>query len=74
MSRLPLQGLIRLTHRLVVADGVNLGAEHDGGEGEEEESLQTQENEEHDSHRRGEITTLCNIHHHTQVTSFAPSG
>lgn len=47
-----------LDFRLVVADGVDLGAEHDSGEGEEEESLQTQENKEHDSYWRGEVTTL----------------
>lgn len=50
---------------------MNLGAEHHGGEGEEQEGLQTQENEEHDSHRRGEITTLCNVHNYTGITSSA---
>lgn len=30
-------------HRLVVADGVKLSAEHDGGEGEEEERLHAEE-------------------------------
>lgn len=53
---------------------MNLGAEHDGGEGEEEESLQTQENEEHDSHRRGEITTLWNIHSCTPSSSSSTSA
>lgn len=64
-------GLVCPTHRLVVADGVDLGAEHDSGEGEEEESLQTQENKEHDSYWRGEVTTLCNIHNYTEIPSFA---
>lgn len=64
------EGLFSLTHRLVVADGVNLGAEHDSGEGEEQDSLQAKENEEHYSHGRGEITTLCNIHNYTRISSF----
>lgn len=64
------EGLFWLTHCLVVADGVNLGAEHDSSEGEKQDSLQAQENEEHDSHGRGEITTLCNIQNYTQIWSF----
>lgn len=48
-----------LDFRLIIANGVNLCAEHDGGEGEEEDSLQAEENEEHDGHRRGEITALA---------------
>ena len=47
-----------VTHRLVVADGVELGAEHDGGEGEEEDSFQTEEDEQQHRHARGEVTAL----------------
>ena len=47
------------THRLIVADGVELSAEHDGGEGEEEDSFQTEEDEQQNRHARGEVTALC---------------
>ena len=45
-------------HRLVVADGVELSAEHDGGEGEEEDRFQTEEDEQQHWHARGEVTAL----------------
>lgn len=34
------------THSLIVADGVNLGTKHDGGEDEKEESLETQQDQQ----------------------------
>lgn len=49
---------MRATYRLIVTDGVDLGAEHDGGEGEEEQRFQTEKDHEHDRHRRGEVTAL----------------
>lgn len=45
-------------HRLVVADGVELSAEHNGCEGEEEEGLHAEEDHQHHRHGRGEITAL----------------
>ena len=39
-------------YRLIVADGVDLSAEHDGREGEEEEALQTEEDHQQHRHRR----------------------
>lgn len=52
-------GRLAVTHRFIVADGVDLSAKHDGSEGEEEERLQAKEDHEHDGHRRGEVTALC---------------
>ena len=45
-------------YRLIVADGVDLSAEHDGREGEEEEALQTEEDHQQHRHRRREVTAL----------------
>ena len=47
-----------MTHRLIVADRVDLGPEHDSGEEEEEDSFQTEENHEHDRHGRREVAAL----------------
>lgn len=38
-----------LTHRLVAADGIDLGPEHDSREDQEEETLEGEEDEEDDS-------------------------
>lgn len=45
-------------HRLVVADGVKLSAEHNSCEGEEEEGLHAEEDHQHHGHRRREIAAL----------------
>lgn len=45
-------------HRLVVADGVKLSAEHHGCEGEEEEALHAEEDHQHHGDGRREITAL----------------
>lgn len=47
-----------VTYGLIVTDGVELCAEHDGSEGEEEKGLQAEEDHKHDRHRRGEVTAL----------------
>lgn len=47
-----------LDFRLIITDGVNLSAEHDSSEGEKQQRFQTQENQQQDRHRWGEITTL----------------
>lgn len=49
---------MRHPHRLVVADGVELSAEHDGCEGEEEKPLHAEEDHQHHRDRRREIAAL----------------
>lgn len=46
------------SHRLVVADGVQLSAEHNSCEGEEEERLHAEEDHQHHGDRRREVTAL----------------
>ena len=48
----------QLTHRLVVPDGGDLRAEHDGGEEGEEEPLEDEEEEEDDGGGRREGAAL----------------
>lgn len=45
-------------HRLVSADGVELSAEHDGSEGEEEEAFHAEEDHQHHRRWRREIAAL----------------
>ncbi len=45
-------------HRLIVADRVQLSAEHNGCEGEEEESFHAEEDHQHHRHWRREIAAL----------------
>lgn len=59
LSVLTIQQTSECADRLVVADGVQLRAEHDGCEGEEEEALQTEEDHQHDSDWRREVAALC---------------
>lgn len=47
-----------MPYRLVIADGVDLGPEHDSREGEEEEALKAQEDEQDDGDRWGEVAAL----------------
>ena len=49
----------QLTHRLVVPDGGDLRAEHDGGEEREEETLEDEEEEEDDGGGRREGAALA---------------
>lgn len=46
------------THRLVAADGIDLGPEHDSCEDQEEETLEGEEDEEDDSCWWRKITAL----------------
>lgn len=48
----------RLAHRLVAADGVNLGPEHDGSEDQKEEAFEAEEDEEDDGGWWREVTAL----------------
>lgn len=50
-----------LDTRLVRADGVDLGPEHDGSEDQEEETLEAEEDEEDDSCWWREVTALCPV-------------
>lgn len=59
----------RTTHCLVIAYRVDLGAEHDCSEGEEQEALKAQEDQQDYSYGRREVAALCRREGGTQCAT-----
>lgn len=61
------------THRLITADRMDLGPEHDGREDQKEEPLEAEEDEEDDGCRWRKIAALWREEqqHHSQRTRTA---